>query len=320
VPRFIVYGAGAIGGVIGARLHEHGHEVALIARGSHREAIARDGLRIEWAGGAATVHRVAVAADPGELDFSGEAVVILTVKSQDTVAALDRLAAVAGRHVAVACAQNGVSNEREALRRFARTYAICVMLPATHLVPGVIVAHSSPIAGSLDIGRHPGGVDETAELIAAALRRAGFASQARPDMSRWKYAKLLRNLDNATRALLGPAPAGAELSRRIHEEALAAFAAAGVEYVPDEEYDAHHRGIVQVAGQPPMLGSSWQSLARGSAQTEADQLNGEIVLLGRLHDVPTPVNALLAEVAAEAAGGGIEAGSMTEQQLLARLR
>ena len=320
MPRFIVYGAGAIGGVIGARLHEHGHDVALVARGAQREAIARDGLRIEWAGADATVHRLAVAADPAELDLAGEVVVILTVKSQDTVAALDRLAAVAGRHVAVACAQNGVANERAALRRFARTYAICVMLPATHLVPGVIVAHSSPVAGSLDVGRHPGGLDETAELIAAALRAAGFASQARADMRRWKHAKLLRNLDNATRALLGPPPAGADLSRRMRDEALAAFAAAGIEFVGDDEYDAHHRSIVRTAGQPQTLGSSWQSLARGSAQTEADHLNGEIALLGRLHGVPTPVNALLAEVAAEAARDGIEAGSMTEAQLLARLR
>ena len=39
--RFVVYGAGAVGGVIGARLFQHGHEVALIARGPHREAIAR---------------------------------------------------------------------------------------------------------------------------------------------------------------------------------------------------------------------------------------------------------------------------------------
>ena len=47
--RFVVYGAGAIGGVIGARLHQHGHEVVLIARGAHLEAIRARGLRIESA-------------------------------------------------------------------------------------------------------------------------------------------------------------------------------------------------------------------------------------------------------------------------------
>jgi 2-dehydropantoate 2-reductase len=319
VPRYIVYGAGAVGGVIGALLHESGADVVLVARGAQLETVARDGLRIEWADRDATVHRLAVVADPAQAGIAAGDVVLLTVKSQDTAAALERLGAVAGRDAVVVCAQNGVENERVALRRFARTYGICVMLPATHLVPGVVVAHSAPVAGSLDVGRHPGGADETAATIAGALRAAGFASQARADIGRWKRAKLLRNLDNSTRALLGPPPAGAELSRRMREEALAAFAAAGVDFVPDDEYDDHHRGIVRMPGRPPTLGSSWQSLARGSVRTEADDLNGEIVLLGRLHGVPVPVNALLAAAAAEAARDGIEAGSMTEQELLARL-
>jgi len=186
-------------------------------------------------------------------------------------------------------------------------------------VPGVIAVHSAPVAGSLDVGRHPGGTDETAELIAATLRSAGFASQARADIQRWKHSKLLRNLDNATRALLGGPPAGAELSRLMHDEALAAFAAADIDLVGDEDYDAHHRAIVAVDPRRPTLGSSWQSLMRGSTRSEADHLNGEIVLIGRLHGVPTPVNALLAEVAAQAANDGTEAASLTEEQLLARL-
>ncbi len=47
----------------------------------------------------------------------------------------------------------------------------------------------------------------------------------------------------------------------------------------------------EIAGVPRPGGSSWQSLAKGSGTIEADYLNGEIVLLGRLHGVPTPVNA-----------------------------
>ena len=45
--RFVVLGAGAIGGVVGGRLAEHGHDVVLIARGAHYEAIRDNGLRIE---------------------------------------------------------------------------------------------------------------------------------------------------------------------------------------------------------------------------------------------------------------------------------
>lgn len=64
--------------------------------------------------------------------------------------------------------------------------------------------------------------------------------------------------------------------------------------------------------------SSWQSLARQSRSIETDYLNGEIVLLGRLHGVPTPVNDLLQRTARVAAREGISPGSMTVEALLAR--
>jgi 2-dehydropantoate 2-reductase len=320
-PRFVVYGAGAIGGVIGARLAQSGHDVVLIARGAHREAIARDGLRLHTPDGV-SVHRLAVVGDPAELAWGPDDVVLLSTKSQDSVAALERLEVGAGPGVAVVCVQNGVANEREALRRFARTYSVCVQLPAAHLEPGVVVAFSAPLTGSLDVGRHPGGVDELAREIAAAFAASGFESLARSDIVRWKYAKLLRNTQNAVRALCGADPAGAELERRARAEAEAVLAAAGIDFVAAEEYDARHGRIVTVRpveGQIRTLGSSWQSLARGSGSIEADHLNGEIVLDGRLHGVPAPVNELLRAAANEAARRGTPPGSVSEEELLARL-
>ena len=319
--RFVVYGAGAIGGVIGARLAQSGHEVVLIARGAHREAIARDGLRLLTPDGV-SVHHLAVVGDPGEVAWTDGDVVLLAVKSQDTAGVLERLEATAGPGVAVVCAQNGVANEREALRRFARTYSVCVQLPAGHLEPGVVVAFSAPLTGSLDVGCHPGGVDELAGALAGAFAASGFASTPRADIARWKYSKLLRNTQNAVRALCGPPPAGAELERRAREEAEAVLAAARIEYVPAAQYDARHDRIVTlrpVEGQAPTLGSSWQSLARGAGSIEADHLNGEIVLEGRLHGVPAPVNELLRAAANEAARRGAPPGSVREDELLARL-
>jgi len=80
---------------------------------------------------------------------------------------------------------------------------------------------------------------------------------------------------------------------RALAEALAALDAAGIAHVGDEEYDARHDRLITiepVPGHPHTGGSSWQSLARGSGSIESNQLNGEIVLLGRLHGVPTPGN------------------------------
>lgn len=320
-PRFIIYGAGAIGGTIGSRLFQHGSEVVLVARGAHREAIAANGLRLV-APQELRLQRIPVVGEGAEVDWRSDDVVVVATKSQDTVAVLNLLAAAAPAGIAVACAQNGVANERAALRRFAGVYGICVQLPTTHLEPGVVVAHSSPLTGSLDIGRYPAGVDDRAAAIAAALTAAGFASSARPDIMRWKYAKLLRNVHNSIRALVGPPPAGRELERLVDAESRAVLEAAGIEYVPDDEYAAHHRATVTirpVEGYAGTLGSTWQSFARGSGVIEADYLNGEIVLEGRLHGVATPVNELLGRISARLARERAQPGSMSEDEVLALL-
>lgn len=320
MPRFIVYGAGAIGGAIGSRLFEHGHDVVLIARGAHRDAIARVGLRFESPDGV-LVAPIEVVERPEEIAWRDDDVVLLTVKGQDSAAALERLEAAAGPDVAVACVQNGVENERVALRRFARVYAVVVQLPATHLEAGVVVAHSSPVTGALDIGCYPDGLDDRARQIAAVFAGSGFASQPRADISRWKYAKFLRNVPNAVEALFdrGDAP---EVERRAVAEAVAALDAAGIAYVGDAEYDERHRRLITtkpVAGRARGGGSSWQSLARASGVIETDQLNGEVVLLGRLHGVPTPVNELLRRLAGADARAGVPPGGHTEAEFLAML-
>jgi 2-dehydropantoate 2-reductase len=320
-PRFIIYGAGAIGGTIGSRLFQHGSDVVLVARGAHREAIAAHGLRLV-APEESRVQPIPVVGGPREIDWRPDDVVVLATKSQDTVTALDQLAAAAPDAIAVLCAQNGVANERAALRRFAGVYGVCVQLPTTHLEPGVVVAHSVPLTGGLDIGRYPAGVDERAAAIAATFAAAGFASSARPEIMRWKYAKLLRNVRNSIRALVGPPPAGRELERLVDVESRAVLDGARIEYVPDEEYDRHHRETVTirpVEGYGGTLGSTWQSLARGSGATEADYLNGEIVLEGRRHGVATPVNELLARLSERLARERAQPGSMDEDEVLALL-
>jgi 2-dehydropantoate 2-reductase len=322
VARFVIYGAGAVGGVIASRLFEHGHEVVAIARGAHREAIERDGLRCESPDGV-VVSRIAVAGGPEEVSWRGDDVVLISVKGQDSAAVHERLEASAGPDVAVVCAQNGVENERLALRRFGEVYSVVVQLPATHLVPGVVVAHSSPITGSLDIGRYPAGLGGRAREIAAVFVDSGFASEPRADVSRWKYAKLLRNVPNAVEALFDRAEGAPEVERRAVAEAVAVLEAAGIDHVDDAPYEERFRRLITlrpVAGERRQGGSSWQSLARRSGVIEADQLNGEVVLLGRLHGVPTPVNELLRRLAHADARAGAPPGRHTESGFLALLR
>lgn len=319
--RFVVVGAGAIGGVVGGRLVEVGRDVTLVARGAHAEVLARDGLRLRTPDGDSVI-AVDVAPSVGDVAWRSGDVVLLAVKSNDTHDVVGQLVGLAGPSVPVVCLQNGVDNEREAARRFANVYGVCVMCPATHLEPGVVAAHSAPVNGIFDIGRYPSGTDATASAIADAFEAAGFVSVARPDIMRWKYAKLLMNLGNAIEAAVGPEGRGSELAARARREALACFAAAGIACASQEE-DRERRGDLLQFGPIEGLahggGSSWQSLARQTGRIETDYLNGEIVLLGRLHGVPTPVNALFQSVANELAADGAPPGSLTEADLVARL-
>ncbi|GIJ45552.1 2-dehydropantoate 2-reductase [Virgisporangium aliadipatigenens] len=317
--RFVIYGAGAVGGVIGARLAAGGADVVLIARGAHLEALRRDGLRVESAAGSARFALPAVGA-PQEIDWRPGDVVILTVKSTETAAALAALAACAPPDVPVVCAQNGVSNERAALRMLPDIYALCVMLPAEHLSPGVVVQGSSPVPGILDLGRYPRAVDATAEAVAGALRAGGFDSVARPDAMRFKYRKLLLNLGNALEALCGRLDDGAtEALDVLRAEGTAALDAAGVDYASAAE-DRARRGDTLRVDVPRGGGSTWQSLRRGTGRVEADHLNGEIVLLGRLHGVPTPANDLVRRLVNAAARAGRPPGELTPSAFLRLLR
>jgi 2-dehydropantoate 2-reductase len=221
------------------------------------------------------------------------------------------------------CLQNGVANEQAALRRFANVYGICVMLPGSHLEPGLVVAHSAPVPGILDVGRFPDGVDDTAAAVAAGLREAGFDSVARPDVMRMKYRKLLTNLGNALDALCGRVDGLEEAERLLLAEGEAVLRAAGIAFATEAQDAERRRDIMTlrpVEGAPRGGGSSWQSLARHTGSVEADYLNGEIVLLGRLHGVPTPGNALARRLVVEAARTGAEPGNvLTPAAFLDRL-
>ena len=314
--RFVVHGAGGIGGVIAARLHQSGHDVVAIARGAHLDAWRAGGLRLQTPDEDVLLD-VPVVGHPSELTLGADDVVLLTMKSQDTVAAIADLSP----DVAVVCVQNGVANEREVLRRFERAYGVCVMMPTSFVEPGIVQAQSAPVTGLLDIGRYPDGVDDLAESVAAALRGSTFESVPRPDIMRWKHAKLLMNLGNAVQALCEPGGTK-ELIERVRAEGVAALTAAGIAFASDEE-DAARRGDLltmrPIAGSMRGGGSTWQSFARGTGSIETDHLNGEIVLLGRLHGVPTPVNALVQRLASDAARRRTPPGSMKADDVLALL-
>ncbi|MGV9263998.1 ketopantoate reductase family protein [Kitasatospora sp. NPDC003701] len=329
--RYIIIGAGAVGGTIGARLHEGGHDVLLVARGAHLAALRERGLRFGTPEGTRTL-RIPVVGGPGGVDLRPDDVLLLAVKTQDTAAALADWAprpvaggGTAGERLPLVCAQNGVENERLALRAFREVLAMCVWLPSNHLEPGRITAGGTPVSGVLRLGGYPAGDGGgRAASIAADLAGSAFRAPVDAEVMRWKYAKLLGNLGNALDAVAGRIegePLGG-LQRRVTAEGAAVLAAAGIpHHDPLDQVRLAGEVLRQapVAGAPRSGSSSWQSLARGTGSIEADHLNGEIVQLGRLHGVPTPLNEALQRLANAFARTGRAPGSLTAEELAALL-
>jgi 2-dehydropantoate 2-reductase len=299
--RFIIFGAGAVGGVVGAKLHQSGFAVALIARGAHYEAIRKNGLMLEWPGGSAVLE-IPVAESPAGLEWTAGDVVLIATKSQDTAAALLALRDVAPTTTPVVCVQNGVENERLALRLFPNVYGAVVMSPTAHIEPGIVQAYGTQGTGVIDVGRYPSGLDALCEQIADALDTSDFSSVARPDIMRFKHAKLISNLANAVDAICEPGPPAGEVIELAQEEGRAVLHAAGIEFVADDVNDVVGRwerlDVQPIAGRERAGSSTRQSIARGMPTVETDYLNGEVALLGRLHRVPTPVNDALCELSA----------------------
>jgi 2-dehydropantoate 2-reductase len=319
--RYVIIGAGAVGGSLGACLTASGHNVVLVARGSHYDAIRDHGLRFETPD-SVEIFTIPAVSDPADVRISADDVVLLAVKSQDTEGALTTLVGNTPIETPIVCLQNGVENERVALRRFANVYGGMVIVPATYLSPGTVSVAASPTLGICDVGRYPSGGDEITKDLAAALVASRWSSEAVPDIMRFKYGKLLENLSNALQVAIGLEQRGSDAGTLVRNEGVACLEAAGIDYASSAELrERRARSLTS----PPASGrgrsgtSTGQSVDRGTGSVETDFLNGEIALLGRLHGVPTPANALIQAISADVASGRRAAGSMSEEEFLAAL-
>jgi 2-dehydropantoate 2-reductase len=303
-PRYVVFGAGAVGGVAAALLERAGHEVCAVARGAHLAAMADSGLlvrtpELEYRARLPVVSSAELAIDR-ERD-----VILLTVKSQDTRAAVEQIVRAGGDDALVVCADNGVANESAAARVTRRVGAAMVWTPAVFLSPGVVESYARPCPALWALGTWPRGKSARIERLARDLEAAGIAAPLVGDVMRFKHAKLLDNLGNAVDALfdVGSDDSGIwrEVLEQLRAEGEACLRAARVDWAAPAEVAALLGDRVTVSSIRDAVragGSTWQSLARGAAALELEYLNGEVCALGALHGVPTPVNRAVLRVAA----------------------
>ena len=285
--KFAVMGAGAVGCYYGGMLARAGHDVVLIARLQHVQAIASAGLRLQSQNFDESVHLKA------SLDASavqGADVVLFCVKSSDTDAAGRLMQPFLQAGTLVLCLQNGVDNA-ERLR---------AVLPR-HTVSAAVVYVATEMTGPGHV-KHNGRGDLVIEpcassaKVAKALIAAGVPTKVSNNVRGELWAKLILNCAyNAVSAIsqmpYGKTVAGQgvqDVMRDVVAECLAVAQADGVQLAGDV-----HQAVSKLAGSMPSQSSSTaQDLARGKS-TEIDYLNGFIVKRGEMLGVATPVNRVL---------------------------
>lgn len=320
VMRYIIYGAGALGAVLGGHFFRYGFDVVLIGRGKHVDKINQDGLRLIMLEETFQL-RLSAVSSPKEVNWTGEEAVYMCMKSQDTEGALGDLVATGADtdSVPVICFQNGIANEPIAVRYCGNVYGAMVNIPGIFLEDGVVHNPIVGNAGYVDLGLYPLGLNGTAERLVTDLRKAGYAAFTNENIMGAKAAKMLGNLGNAVSAITDGKGDGESLVNLVREEAVRCLEAAGL---PLEDRETMTRRVSAHRGKSPKpysvraLGSSWQSLARRQGSIEVDFLNGEIVRLGRIYGVSTPYNVLLQRVANEMARNSEEPGKYTAEELI----
>lgn len=313
--RYVIYGAGALGTLLGAGLAESGAAVVLVGRDRllDGQQVAAEGIVIEAPAGRRVVRGVRVASSLGEVTDHSEDVLLLGVKAWEAADAVQALRERYDESTPFVTFGAGVRNEEIAAQRFLRVYGLLAPLDPVWVAPGVV----APLAERpLWLGGYPLGLDAAGERIAGDLRAAGWHVEIPGSILAVKWNQLVLDLNQATLSLLGLSLSQAlatsevpSLMAEVIEEAGRVLAAVGMTVDSsghDLPFSACGSLLRQAAGSAAhsmaaawpisSLGERsplWWDLEHRRGMTEAGFLNGEILLLGEKHQVPTPLNATL---------------------------
>jgi 2-dehydropantoate 2-reductase len=256
--RYVVVGAGAVGGLYGARLAAAGHDVAFVAR-SDAEALRRNGLRVESVLGDVTLApgEFAVATDPAALGPAEVVLVCVKTTAAPDLPAL--LGPLVGPGTTVAVLQNGLGVEAvadEAAPGAATVLGGLCFVCAARVGPGH-VRHDD--YGAVTVGLHRGDADRAAELV-ADLVGAGVPAEPTADLTTARWRKLLWNVPfNGLSVVLGAGtdellddPAGRALVVGLMEEVVAGGVACGAELADHDIDDMVARTERMVPYRPAM--------------------------------------------------------------------
>jgi len=313
--RVCIYGAGAIGGYLGAELALAGADVTLIARGPHLAAMQAHGVRL-LIGGEEKVAHPRCTDDPtevGEQDY-----VIITLKAPSVPGVVGAMQPLLGKETAVVTAVNGLpwwyfyklagpwqDHQLSSVdpggvqwQGIGPERAIgCVVYPATEVVAPGVIQHVS--GDRFSLGEPDGEKTERVTALSDLFRAAGFKAPVRAHIRNDIWVKLWGNLSfNPVSALTGGTleaiatdPGTQAVVRAMMLEAQAIGEKLGVRFGMDVE-----QRIAGAAAVGAHKTSMLQDLERGRTM-EIDALVTVVQELGRLVDVPTPtIDVILALV------------------------
>ncbi len=303
----LIAGAGAIGSIVGGMLHLAGHDVTLLGRRAHMDAIARDGLRITGLLGERTVHGLQVADDSSRLGRRF-GVILCAAKSYDTESIADALAGRLLDDGVIVSMQNGLGNIEGLSDRFGarRVLGARVIFGAEIPAPGH--SHNTVFAQPLAIGpapalhrEHTAMLQNRARSLAATIDSAGIPTVAADDIMPVIWTKLLYNVAlNPLGALLrlhyGALAGDADLRPILDGAIDEAFTVARALEValPFANADAYRELFYgklipsTFEHRPTMLHDLH---VRG--RTEIGTLNGKVVELAERFGIEAPTNRML---------------------------
>jgi len=286
--KIAVMGAGAVGCYYGGMLARAGHEVVLVARAAHVQAVREHGLWLD------TLHfqeHVRLQADTEAAAVRGAQCVLFCVKSTDTESAGLAMAPYLAEGATVLSLQNGVDNAERLAAVLQRPVLPAVVYVATAMAGPGHVRHFG--RGELVIAPSP-----TSEQLARTFAAAGIPMQVSDNVAGALWAKLVLNcvynpLSAITRLPYGEIvnAQGLDVPRAMDDivrECLAVAHASGIA-LPEGTAEAV---LPLAASMPGQVSSTAQDLARGR-HTEIDHLNGFIVRRGEALGIATPANRLL---------------------------
>ena len=298
----VVAGAGAIGCFVGGMLAAADRRVALLVRPRVKTEIERFGLRLTDFDGAENKlgpGRLALSEDPAIFHSAG--IVLVTVKSADTVGVADQIAQHAPQDAVIVSLQNGVGNVAVLQERLGGRRVLAGMVPFNVVAMGEGRFHRSS-SGDIHVG-------EDSDNTAAALSVPGLAMRASRDIIGVQWGKLIINLNNALSAL-SDMPLAAQLAdrewRRLFAdqmaEGLATLKAAGITpasatpipptwmpsllRLPDLIFNAILGRTMKI--DPEARSSMWQDLKQGRT-TEIDYIQGAVIALAEQNKVDVPL-------------------------------